>query len=64
MSKFGDKINTWEKGLKNKGLVSVIVVLVALLIILGIYMYNKTQEYNLAAQNSYNMSFYQLVDYF
>lgn len=63
MNKFVEKINRWEKGLKNKGLVSTIVVLIALLIILSIYTYNKVQEYNLAFQNSYNMSFYQLVDY-
>jgi len=63
LNKIIKKINNWESKIKNKKLVSIIVVLVALLLILGIYTYKKNEEYRLASENSYNMSFYQLVDY-
>lgn len=63
MNKVVNKIVSWEGKIKNKKMLSVIIVLLALLVILGIYMYNEKQEYLRASENSYNMSFYQLVDY-
>ena len=63
MENFKSKLINWEKNLKNKQMVSVIVVLVAILIILGIYTYNVKKEFKQASENSYNMAFFQLVDY-
>ncbi len=63
MENFKSKLINWEKNLKNKQMVSVIVVLVAMLIILGIYTYNVKKEFKQASENSYNMAFFQLVDY-
>lgn len=63
MNKMINRLNSWEKKIKSKKLISVIVVLIAALIILGIYTYSQNKEYIQAIQNSYNMAFYQLVDY-
>ena len=63
MNKMVNKISLWESKIKNKKSVSVIVVLTAILIILGIYTYNQNQEYRQASEDTYNMSFYQLMDY-
>ena len=58
-----EKLTSWEKGIKNKKLVSVIIVIIATLLILGIYTYNQNKKYTQAMENSYNMAFYELVDY-
>jgi len=63
LNKIINKLTIWESKIKNKKLISIIVVLVAALIILGIYTYNQNKNYRQAAENSYNMAFYQLIDY-
>ena len=42
---------------------SVICVLLIVIIALGIILYSKQKEYRQASENSYNMAFYELVDY-
>ena len=48
---------------KNKIIVFIIAVLVIMTIILGYNLYDKQKAYTISTENSYNMAFYQLVDY-
>ena len=44
-------------------MLSIIVVLFSIIVVLGIYIYKKQVEYRQASENSYNMAFYEVVDY-
>lgn len=57
------KMIDWKNRLKDRHMLSIVVVLVAALIILGLYTYKKQTEYRQASENSYNMAFFELVDY-
>lgn len=50
---------------KNKKgfMIAAIVILVLIIATLGIVLYNKQKEYKQASENTYNMAFYELVDY-
>ena len=41
---------------------AIIVILLAAVIALAIYTYKKQDEYQMVSENSYNMSFYELVN--
>lgn len=58
-----NKLVDWKDRLKDRHMFSVIVVLLAIIIAMGIYAYKKQTEYRQASENSYNMAFYELVDY-
>ena len=63
MGKIKNKLIDWKNRLRDRHMLSIIVVLVAALIILGLYTYKKQLEYRRASENSYNMAFFELVDY-
>ena len=63
MGKVKDKLIDWKNRLKDRHMLSIIVVLVAILIILGLYTYKKQRDFRQASENSYNMAFFELVDY-
>lgn len=63
MGKIKNKLIDWKDRLKDRHMLSIIVVLVAALAILGIYTYKKQIEFRRASENSYNMAFFELVDY-
>ena len=59
------KLEDLKNRLKDRHMVPlaiVILILIAALIILGMYIYNKEREYQMVAENTYNMSFYELVN--
>ena len=58
-----NKLVDWKNRLKKGHMLSVIVVLLVIIAILGIILYKKQREYRQASENSYNMAFYELVDY-
>lgn len=58
-----NKLKDWKERLKKGHMFSIICVLLILVIALGIIVYKKQREYKQASENSYNMAFYQLVDY-
>lgn len=58
-----NKLVDWKNRLKKGHMLSVICVLLAIVIALGIILYMKQREYRQASENSYNMAFYELVDY-
>lgn len=58
-----NKLVDWKNRLKKGHMLSVIVILLVIIAILGIILYKKQREYRQASENSYNMAFYELVDY-
>ena len=58
-----NKLQDWKERLKKGHMFSVICVLLIVIIALGIILYSKQKEYRQASENSYNMAFYELVDY-
>ncbi len=58
-----NKLVEWKERLKKGHMFSVIMVLLVIVGILGILLYQKQREYRQASENSYNMAFYELVDY-
>ena len=63
MGKIKNKLIDWKNRLKDRHMLSIIVVLFSIIVILGIYTYKKQIEYREASENSYNMAFYEVVDY-
>ena len=63
MGKVKDKLIDWKNRLKDRHMLSIIVVLFSIIIILGLYTYKKQMEYRQASENAYNAAFYELVDY-
>ncbi len=58
-----NKLVEWKERLKKGHMFSVIMVLLAIVLVLGILLYQKQREYRQLSENSYNMAFYELVDY-
>lgn len=58
-----NKLMDWKNRLKRGHMLSVICVLLIVVAALGIILYKKQAEYKQASENSYNMAFYELVDY-
>lgn len=63
MGKIKNKLIDWKNRLQDRHMLSIIVVLVSILIIMGLYIYKKQRDYRQASENSYNMAFFELVDY-
>ncbi len=58
-----NKLIDWKNRLKKGHMLSIICTLLIIIAILGILLYRKQKEYRQASENSYNMAFYDLVDY-
>ncbi len=58
-----NKLVDWKNRLKKGHMLSIICVLLIVVAILGAIIYKKQREYRQASENSYNMAFYELVDY-
>ena len=58
-----NQLQDWKERLKKGHMLSVICVLLLVVVALGIILYTKQREYRQASENSYNMAFYELVDY-
>lgn len=58
-----NKLIEWKNRLKKGHMFSIICVLLIIVAILGIILYKKQREYRQASENSYNMAFFDLVDY-
>lgn len=52
-----------KEKLKNKKTLGIVTVMAIVIIGIGIFAYNKQKEYRQASENSYNMAFFELVDY-
>ena len=58
-----NKIQDWMQRLKKGHMLSVIGVFLIIIIALGVILYQKEVQAKQAAENTYNMAFYELVDY-
>lgn len=58
-----EKMYDWKNRLQDRHMLSVIVVLGAIIIGLSVFVYKKERDYRQASENSYNMAFFELVDY-
>ena len=58
-----NKLVDWKNRLKKGHMLSIICVLLIIVAILGVILYKKQTEYRQAYENSYNMAFFELVDY-
>lgn len=63
MKTLKEKVIDWKNRLKDRHMLSVVVVMFTIIVILSIYIYKKQTEYRQASENSYNMAFYEVVDY-
>ena len=58
-----NKLIDWKNRLKKGHMLSIIVVELIIVGILGLILYQKQREDRQAQENSYNMAFYELVNY-
>ena len=63
MKIYMNKIQDWVDRLKKGHMLSVIGVFLLIIIILGILLYQKQVQARQVSENTYNMAFYELVDY-
>ena len=63
MGAIKNKLIDWKNRLKDRHMLSIIVVLFTIIVVLAIYIYKKQTEYRQASENAYNMAFYEVVDY-
>ena len=58
-----EKLLDWKNRLQDRHMLSVIVVFSAIVIGLGLFIFKREQDFRQASENSYNMAFFELVDY-
>ena len=63
MATLKQKVYDWKDRLRDRHMLTIVVVLVSIIIVLGLYTYKKQREYRQASENSYNLAFFELVDY-
>ena len=63
MGAIKNKLIDWKNRLKDRHMLSIIVVLFTIIAVMAIYIYKKQTEYRQASENAYNMAFYEVVDY-
>lgn len=57
------KLYDWKDRLKDRHMLTLVVVLITIIVILCLFTYKKQREYRQASENSYNLAFFELVDY-
>ena len=63
MTSLKEKVYDWKDRLRDRHMLTLVVTLVAIIVALGLYTYKKQRDYRQASENSYNMAFFELVDY-
>ncbi len=58
-----EKMYDWKNRLKDRHMLSIIVVLGAIVVGFGVFTYKREQDIKQLSENSYNMAFFELVDY-
>ena len=56
-------IEDWIGRLKKGHMLSIIGIFLLIIVILGVILYRSRNEAKQVSENSYNMAFYELVDY-
>lgn len=63
MTSLKEKVYDWKDRLKDRHMLTIVIVLISIIVALGLYTYKKQLEYRQASENAYNLAFYELVDY-
>ena len=63
MTSLKRKVYDWKDRLKDRHMLTIVIVLITIIVVLGLYTYKKQRDYRQASENSYNLAFYELVDY-
>lgn len=63
MGKIREKVYDWKNRLKDRHMLSLVVTLVVVIVAFGIYVYKRERDFRQTSENSYNMAFFELVDY-
>ena len=63
MGKIKQKLYDWKDRLKDRHMLTVVVVFLVTIVAMGIFIYKKQTQYRQAMENQYNMAFFELVDY-
>ena len=63
MTSLKQKVYDWKDRLKDRHMLTIVVVLIAIIIGLGLFTYKKQRDYRQATENAYNLAFFELVDY-
>lgn len=63
MTSLREKVIDWKDRLKDRHMLSLVVGLILVIIALSIFIYKKQTEYKQVSENTYNMAFYEVVDY-
>ena len=58
-----EKIYDWKERLKDRHMLSIIIVAIIIIAIMGLYIYKKQRQYRQVSENAYNYAFYELVNY-
>ena len=63
MGKIKQKLYDWKDRLKDRHMLTVVVVFLVTIVAMGTFIYKKQTQYRQAMENQYNMAFFELVDY-
>lgn len=63
MANLKEKVYDWRNRLRDRHMLTLVVTLVTVIVILGLYTYKRERDFRQASENSYNMAFFELVDY-
>ena len=55
MGKIKQKVYDWKNRLQDRHMLTLIIVLIAIIIGIGLYTYKKQMEYRQASENDYNI---------
>ena len=63
MANLKEKVYDWRNRLRDRHMLTLVVTLVTVIVVLGLYTYKRERDFRQASENSYNMAFFELVDY-
>lgn len=63
MGKIKEKLYNWKDRLKDRHMLTIVVVFLVIIAGMGVFIYKKQIQYRQTMENQYNMAFFELVDY-
>ena len=63
MTSLKEKVYDWKDRLRDRHMLTIVIVLISIIVILGLFTYKKQRDYRQATENAYNLAFFELVDY-
>lgn len=56
-------MNNILKTMKKNYVYGIMIILIAISIVLGVFLYNQKNKYTISTENTYNLAFFELIDY-